>query len=124
MIAASPETSFAERFRYRDTPYLSPESIAEVFGVPVEKLLDGVKPDSPSTIAAVGLPPLQEFLQNLIRALAVATQITGEAGRAGILLRDEPLRAFDGKTAVELIREGRVDDVIGYLESFSGGAAG
>jgi len=43
---------------------------------------------------------------------------------ADFLLRTEPLKAFDGKTAEILLREERIEDVIAYLESFAGGAAG
>jgi len=35
-----------------------------------------------------------------------------------------PLKAFDSKNAKTLLKEGRVEDVIAYLESFEGGAAG
>ena len=69
-------------------------------------------------------PQLQKYLQDMVRALAVATEMTGDENRAAFLLRNEPLRAFGYKTADALIQDGRADAVIAYLESLAGGAAG
>ncbi|MCK9487944.1 MAG: MbcA/ParS/Xre antitoxin family protein [Xanthomonadales bacterium] len=69
-------------------------------------------------------PQLQKYLQDMVRALAMATQMTGDDKRAAFLLRNEPLAAFGYKTADTLIQDGRADAVIAYLESFAGGAAG
>ena len=60
----------------------------------------------------------------MLRVLAVITEITGDEQRAAFLLRNEPLRAFGYKTADSLVQQGRADDVIAYLESLAGGAAG
>lgn len=60
----------------------------------------------------------------MVRVLAVATEMTGDAGRAAFLLRNEPLRAFGYKTADALVQAGRTEDVIAYMESLAGGAAG
>jgi len=58
------------------------------------------------------------------RLLAIATEMTGDKQRADFLLRTEPLKAFDGKTAETLLKEGRVEAVMAYLESLAGGATG
>lgn len=58
------------------------------------------------------------------RVLDVATVMTGDVERAAHLLRQEPLRAFDGQTAQALIQAGRAEDVISYLQSLAAGAAG
>ncbi|MGP3790539.1 antitoxin Xre/MbcA/ParS toxin-binding domain-containing protein [Pseudomonas sp. B392_1p] len=67
---------------------------------------------------------MQKYLQDMVRVLAVATEMTGGLERAAFLLRNEPLRTFGYKTADALIQEGRADAVIAYLESLAGGAAG
>lgn len=59
-----------------------------------------------------------------MRVLAVATAMTGDEDRARHLLRNEPLPAFDGQTAEELVRAGRAQDVIDYLQSLAAGSAG
>lgn len=58
------------------------------------------------------------------RLLAMATAMTGDEDRARHLLRSEPLRAFDGQTAEALVRAGRAQDVIDYLQSLAAGSAG
>lgn len=50
--------------------------------------------------------------------------MTGDEARAQHLLRNEKLRAFEGRTAEELIQAGRAGDVISYLQSLAAGAAG
>jgi len=60
----------------------------------------------------------------MVRVLAVAAEMTGDAERAAFLVRNEPLRAFGYKTADALVQDGRADAVIAYLESLAGGAAG
>jgi hypothetical protein len=60
----------------------------------------------------------------LLRVLSAAEAMTGNRDRAVELLLREPLRTFDGQMAVDLVIRGRVSDVLAYLESLSGGAAG
>lgn len=50
--------------------------------------------------------------------------MTDDGDRAADLMLLEPLSAFNGKTAVELALEGRLEDVVAYLESLRTGAAG
>lgn len=61
---------------------------------------------------------------SLLEVLRVAEQLTGDPERAATLMRDESLRVFDGRTASQLVLQGRALDVIAYLESLDGGAAG
>jgi hypothetical protein len=68
--------------------------------------------------------PIDDYAGALERAIAAATAMTGDRDRAAALLRDQPLQAFGFKTGEALVREGRVLDLIAYLESFAGGAAG
>lgn len=60
----------------------------------------------------------------MVKVLAVVTEMAGGLERAAFLVRNEPLRAFGYKTADDLIKDGRAEAVIAYLESLAGGAAG
>lgn len=82
------------------------------------KQTNGTRMCGMSEITPVDMP------DDWTRVVAVATAMTGDEARALHLLRNEPLRAFEGRTAEELLRAGRADDVIGYLQSLAGGAAG
>lgn len=115
---------FAEQFREPNTPYLSPALIGEFLGFQVQELAERAHVHRNTPTARPQVPQLQKYLQDIVRVLTVATEITGDKKRATFLLRNEPLRAFGYKTTDTLIQEGRADAVIAYLESLAGGAAG
>jgi hypothetical protein len=124
MSAAVLQQPFVERFREPNTPYLSPARVGDFFGFRVQELAERAHVHRNTPTSRPQAPQLQKYLQDMIRALAVATEMTGDAERAAFLLRNEPLRAFGYKTADTLVQEGRAEDVIAYLESLAGGAAG
>ena len=115
---------FAEQFREPDTPYLSPARIGDFFGFKVQELAERAHVHRNTPTARPQAPQLQKYLQDMVRVLAAATEMTGDEKRAAFLLRNEPLRAFGYKTADALIQDGRADMLIAYLESLAGGAAG
>lgn len=118
------DTISIERFREPNTPYLSATKIGEVMGFRVQDLAEraGVHRNTPT--ARPQAPQLQRYLQDVVRVITVATEMTGDEGRAAFLVRNEPLKAFGYKTADTLIQEGRADAVVAYLESLAGGASG
>lgn len=124
MSAAVLDQPFVERFREPNTPYLSPTRVGDIFGFRVQELAERARVHRNTPTARPQAPQLQKYLQDMVRALAVANEMTGDADRAAFLLRNEPLRAFGYKTADALVQEGRIEDVIAYLESLAGGAAG
>lgn len=115
---------FAERFREPNTPYLSPAKVGDFFGLRIQELAERARVHRNTPTARPHTPQLQKYLQEMLRVLAVATEIMGDSERAVFLLRNEPLRAFGYKTADTLVQEGRSDAVIAYLESLAGGFAG
>lgn len=60
----------------------------------------------------------------LLEVFRVVEGMTNDPGRAAELIRQEPLRVFDGLTASQLVLEGRALDLIAYLTSVEAGAAG
>lgn len=115
---------FVERFRESNTLFLSPARVSEFFGFQIQELAERAHVHRNTPAARPQAPQLQKYLQDMLRVLAVITEITGDEQRAAFLLRNEPLRAFGYKTADSLVQQGRADDVIAYLESLAGGAAG
>lgn len=112
-----------ERFRESDTPFLSPAKVGEFFGLRIQELAERAHVHRNTPTARPETPQLQNYLRDMVRVLAVATEMTGDEKRAVFLLRNEPLRSFGYKTADALIQEGRADAVIAYLESLADGAA-
>ena len=115
---------FAERFRDSDSPYLSPGKVSETVGLRVQELAEGAHVHRNTPTARPHAAQLQGYLQDIVRVLAVASDMTGDVERAVFLFRNEPLRAFDYKTAEKLVQDGRADDLVAYLRSLAGGAAG
>lgn len=115
---------FVERFREPNTLFLSPARVSEFFGFQIQELAERAHVHRNTPATRPQAPQLQKYLQDMLRVLAVITEITGDEQRAAFLLRNEPLRAFGYKTADSLVQQGRADDVIAYLESLAGGAAG
>jgi hypothetical protein len=115
---------WTERFREPNTPFLSPGKVGELFGLRVQELAERAHVHRNTPTARPHAAQLQKYLQDMVRLLAVATAMTGDEGRAVFLLRNEPLRAFGYRTAETLVREGRTDAVVDYLESLAGGAVG
>lgn len=115
---------FVDQFREPNTPYLSPVRIGEFFGFQIQELAERAHVHRNTPSSRPQAPQLQKYLQDMVRVLAAATELTGDKKRAAFLVRNEPLRAFGYKTADVLIQAGRADDVIAYLESLAGGAAG
>ena len=68
--------------------------------------------------------PSHDASADATRVLLAATDLSGEANIAASWFRREPLIAFSGKTAEELVRDGRTEDVLAYLQSLEAAAAG
>lgn len=60
----------------------------------------------------------------LVRALAAAIVVTRDPGKAWAWFHEQRLSPFGGKTAAQLVEEGRAQDVIDYIESMSAGFSG
>lgn len=114
----------SEQFREPGSPFLSPSRFADVFGYQLQEVAERAGVHRNTLRLRPGTQQLQAYLQGMVRVLDAATELTGDRDRAVFLIRNEPLRAFDRKTAAALVAEGRADDVVLYLESFAGGAAG
>ena len=70
-------------------------------------------------------PTLQAFMRDCHRVVAMVQEISGRPRAYGITwLRDDPVQAFRGSTALELVSQGRVKTVITYLESIASGFVG
>jgi hypothetical protein len=65
--------------------------------------------------------PHRESELNLV--LSLADRISGSRQESLLWLR-RPLKEFNGKSPEHLVSLGRVDELIGYLNSISGGFVG
>ena len=78
----------------------------------------------PATLPQRSSEPDESRSRDATRVIKAATDVNGDVHRASSWYKDEPLSAFASKTAEQLVREGRTEDVLHYLVSLEAGAAG
>ena len=66
-------------------------------------------------------PKVQARLGDVARIIALASDLTGDAGRAVAWFRYQPLAGFDHATAEDLVERGHADAVIKHLEMLADG---
>lgn len=98
-----------------------PKRMAAELRLPMIELakLAGVNRNTLSTKA--GSAAVQAGLGVIARIIAKASELSGDEGRAIIWFRHQPIIGFDGRTAEELVEDGRADAVIWYLETLENG---
>jgi hypothetical protein len=110
----SPMGSLAEAFREPDHAYLSPKRVGAALGLQIQSL--AARPQNES---------LQHYLREVVRVLAAAEDAAGgDRSRAIFWFMNEPLQDFDYQTPDALIRAGKSQVVVDYIESIAGGATG
>ena len=60
---------------------------------------------------------LQATLVNLLRVRSAAMAVNQDPEKAAFFVRNQPIPSFGHKTALQLVGEGRIEDVIAYLAS-------
>ena len=113
-----------ESTREPDTSRLSSAGISAVFGLQQQEIaeLAGVHRNTIRTHPES--PRLQSTLRDLMRLLSAAVSVQPDVQRAVFLIKNEPIPAVRHKTLLQLVREGRTEDAIGYLGSISAGFVG
>ncbi|WP_243453858.1 MbcA/ParS/Xre antitoxin family protein [Sandaracinobacteroides saxicola] len=66
-------------------------------------------------------PSADRALSPIARVLAMAADMSGSPERAALWFKHQPLPGWAGKTARDLIAEGRAQDVMDYLEAVRAG---
>ena len=66
----------------------------------------------------------QEFARNVVRVIQAAVDLGNDPTTALRNIKDSPIRSFENKTALDMVEEGRTDDVVAYLRSLSAGYVG
>ena len=114
-------------FHFQDTPgshIVSPSKVAQLLGLSLDDLATSAGVHRSVLTARVQSPPVQALLRDTIDVLNAAKEACGEAEFPIAWLLNEPLSVFRQKTAWELIKAGRTEDVVAYLHSCSAGFVG
>lgn len=79
----------------------------------------------PFSLALSGDDGLQHYIEQVERVLTAAEIAAGgDRSRAMFWFLNEPLQEFDDQTLASLVRAGRAEVVVDYIESTSGGDCG
>lgn len=108
-------------YREDGAAYLSPRRIAESLGVTLAELA-GLAGVARNTLAARSAARKADAaLSPVVRILALAGEMAGGADRAAIWFKHQPIPGWAGKTAYDLVRDGKADKVLAYLEAVRSG---
>ena len=101
-----------------------PARIAEALRTTNDELARtvGLGKDAMQRRARVTSDKTQRRLREMVEVLNKVQPRFGSALIAYAWYRSEPLAGFDGMTAMQLVREGRVSDVLDYVDAVDSGA--
>ncbi len=120
MNAAALEIS-ASRFGDAQTPFLSARRVAELLGVNLTELAGLIGVARNTLAAKTGARKVDAALSPIVRILAMAGEMAGDEQRAAIWFKHQPIPGWAGKTAYDLVREGKAYKVLAYLEAVRSG---
>lgn len=111
----------AAYFGEAGSPFLSAHRVAALLGVTNSELarLAGIARNT--LTAKSGARKVDQALSPIVRILAMATEMAGDESRAVIWFKHQPIPGWAGKTAYDLIAEGKSDKVLVYLEAVRSG---
>jgi len=111
----------AGAFGESGTPFLSPRRVADLLGVTMTELAALIGVARNTLAARGGARKVDAALSPVVRILAMAAEMAGSQERAAILFKHQPIPGWAGKTAYDLVREGKADKVLAYLEAVRAG---
>ena len=106
----------------RDGDFVSPQRMSQRLRLPLAELARLVHVHRNTLAKHPESPIVQKNLEPVVRILAAAEEMTGDAGRAIVWFRHQPIAGHDGRTALQLVEEGHADAVLAHLEDLRDGA--
>ncbi|MGE0004195.1 MAG: antitoxin Xre/MbcA/ParS toxin-binding domain-containing protein [Parvibaculaceae bacterium] len=111
----------AGHFSEDQSPFLSPHRVSEILGVTRSELAKLVGVARNTLTAKSGARKVDQALSPVARILAMVTEMAGDESRAVIWFKHQPIPGWAGKTAYDLVGEGKADKVLAYLEAVRSG---
>lgn len=109
--------------QYADDGIFAPRRIAETLRTTSEEIARtaGLGRDAIQRKDRIRSDKTQRRLREMIEILNKVEPRFGSALMAYAWYRSEPLPGFSGQTAMQLVREGRADDVLDYIDAVDAG---
>jgi len=126
-VAAANSPTFQELFeQLKDPkrPIVSPKRFITRLHYQVETLAKGAHIHRNTVRKNPAAPKLQQYMNDVLRVVASATDVAGDTDKAIYWLRHYPIPDLDYKTADDLIAENKTEAVLAYLDTLRAGATG
>lgn len=109
--------------QYADNGVFAPRRIAEALRTTSEEIARtaGLGKDAIQRKDRIGSDKTQRRLRELVEVINKVEPRFGSALMAYAWYRSEPLPGFSGQTAMQLVRDGRADDVLDYVDAVDAG---
>ena len=111
----------ATRFGEGNSPFLSAHRVSEQLGVTQSELAKLVGIARNTLTANSATRKVDVALSPIVRILAMAAEMAGDENRAVIWFKHQPIPGWAGKTAYDLVGQGKSDQVLAYLEAVRSG---
>lgn len=108
---------------FAENGLLAPKRIAAALRTTNEEVARtvGLGKDAVQRRDRIGSDRTQRRLREMLEIINKVEPRFGSALVAYAWVRSEPLPGFDGRTAMQLIREGRADDVLEFVDAVDAG---
>ncbi|HEY5817792.1 MAG TPA: antitoxin Xre/MbcA/ParS toxin-binding domain-containing protein [Mesorhizobium sp.] len=117
MVLNMTATGFAED----RSSFLSAGRVTKLLGVTNSELAKLIGVARNTLSAKSSARKVDQALSPVVRILAMAAEMTGGDNRAAIWFKHQPIPGWAGKTAYDLVAEGKSDKVLAYLEAVRSG---
>src|SRR6478752_5251896 len=109
--------------QYADNGFFAPRKIAEAFRTTSEEVARtaGLGKDAVQRKERVRSDRTQRRLREMVEIINKVEPRFGSAMMAYAWYRSEPLPGFSGLTAMQLVRSGRADDVLEFVDAVDAG---
>jgi len=110
-----------DHFADKASPFLSARHVSRLLGVTNSELAKLIGIARNTLTAKSGARKVDQALSPVVRILAMASDMAGDEYRAAIWFKHQPIPGWAGKTAYDLVAEGKADKVMAYLEAVRSG---
>lgn len=109
--------------QYSDDGFFAPRKIADAFRTTSEEVARtaGLGKDAVQRKERVRSERTQRRLREMVEIINKTEPRFGSALMAYAWYRSEPLPGFSGQTAMQLVRAGRAEDVLDYIDAVDAG---
>ncbi|MGK6314715.1 antitoxin Xre/MbcA/ParS toxin-binding domain-containing protein [Neorhizobium sp. DT-125] len=111
----------ASFFGEPQSSFLSARRVCDLLGITQAELAKLIGVARNTLTAKSGARKVDAALSPVVRILSMASEMAGDENRAAIWFKHQPIPGWAGKTAYDLVGEGKAGKVLAYLEAVRSG---